>query len=106
MKVWVGLQRLGADGIGRLYDALCDSAVQLKAELARTAGITALHEPESNILVWPSSEGTDAGIAALRKGLDISGLGWITATKLDSVRCLRVTLMNLRSARSQLISRD
>jgi L-2,4-diaminobutyrate decarboxylase len=97
LKVWVGLQRLGSSGIGSLYDTLCDSAVQLKAELERSAGITALHEPESNILVWPSPEPSDAGIAEIRRRLDNSGGGWITATKLDGTSCLRVTMVNPRS---------
>jgi L-2,4-diaminobutyrate decarboxylase len=102
MKVWVALQRIGADGIGQLYDTLCDSAVQLKAELAPTAGLAALHEPESNILVWPSPEPSDAAIAEIRRRLDESRGGWITATKLHGVSCLRVTLMNPRSTDAQL----
>ena len=101
MKVWVALQRLGSSGIGSLYDTLCDSAVQLKAELERSAGITTLHEPESNILVWPSPEATDAGTAGIRRRLDESGGGLITATKLDGVSCLRVTMMNARSGHQQ-----
>lgn len=101
LKVWVALQRLGVDGIGRLYDTLCDSAVQLKAELERSAGITALHEPESNILVWPRPEASDARIAEIRSGLNSSGGGWVAATKLTGVSCLRVTMMNPRSLNSQ-----
>jgi L-2,4-diaminobutyrate decarboxylase len=101
LKVWVSLQRMGAGRVGLLYDTLCDSAVQLNADLVCSAGVKALHEPESNILVWPSPEGNDASIPEIRRRLNDTGEGWITATKLDGAPCLRVTMMNPRSLGSR-----
>jgi glutamate/tyrosine decarboxylase-like PLP-dependent enzyme len=94
MMVWVVWQRMGADGIGAVNEVLCDSAMQLRAQLERAAGVAAVHTPESDILVWPSAAASDADISLLRRRLDSSGCGWITAAKLAGVSCLRVTLMN------------
>jgi L-2,4-diaminobutyrate decarboxylase len=93
---------MGASGIGTLHDTLCDSAVQLKAELERSAGITALHEPESNILCWRQSGGTAIDHTTTRREINSSGLAWITVTTLSSTPVLRVTIMNPRSSSHDL----
>jgi L-2,4-diaminobutyrate decarboxylase len=96
LKVWVALQRLGVDGVGGLYNHLCEHAVTLRARLVAER-ITPLHAPESNILCWRESDcragaGFDARAAANRSG------AWITQTRIAGVAALRVTVMNPRSA--------
>jgi len=105
LKVWVALQRYGADGIGALYDHLCATARELHAVIAERTDFEALHEPESNILCFRYvGDGTllDAELDAinreLREAYNRSGAGWITATTLGGRRVLRVTVMNPRTA--------
>jgi L-2,4-diaminobutyrate decarboxylase len=52
IKVWVGLQRYGADGLGAIYDRLCATARVLHDRVVARTDFEALHEPESNILCF------------------------------------------------------
>jgi L-2,4-diaminobutyrate decarboxylase len=105
LKVWVALQRYGADGIGAIHDHLCATARALHAQIAARDDFEALHEPESNILCFryagPAAprdpEANDAFQRDLRERWNRSGRGWITATVLGGHRVLRVTLMNPRT---------
>lgn len=104
VKVWVALQRYGAEGLGAVYDHLCDVARAMYAEIVRRPDFEAVHEPASNILCFrwvgsprlPEAE-LDARNAELRERFNRTGLGWITATVLDGRRVLRVTVMNART---------
>jgi L-2,4-diaminobutyrate decarboxylase len=102
-KVWVALQRYGADGIGALYDRLCDTTRALFEILKAHPEFITLHEPESNILcfryarVGKTDEELDALNRAMRERYNQSGTGWITTTVLGGRRVLRVTLMNPRT---------
>jgi L-2,4-diaminobutyrate decarboxylase len=104
LKLWVALQRYGADGIGALYDRLCATACALHAAVAARPDFEALHEPECNILCFRYvGDGSrepaelDALNRELRERYNRSGAGWITATNLDGRRVLRVTVMNPRT---------
>ncbi len=101
LKVWVALQRFGADGIGALYDHLCGLTVLLHRMIERHEAFEAIHAPESNILCF-RFRADDAFNAALRERYNRSGRGWITATELDGRRVLRVTIMNPRTRSSDL----
>jgi L-2,4-diaminobutyrate decarboxylase len=110
-KVWVALQRYGADGIGALYDRLCATARALYEAVLAHPHFEALHEPECNILCFryvgdpsrgpaqaPADDAVlDAVNRDLRERYNRSGAGWITATNLDGRRVLRVTVMNPRT---------
>ncbi|HEV2148714.1 MAG TPA: pyridoxal-dependent decarboxylase [Longimicrobiaceae bacterium] len=104
LKLWVALQRYGADGIGRVYDHLCSVAHALWEEIEGRPDFEALHEPESNILCfrWLGDGSLDAARVdtlnrALRPAYNRSGEGWITATVLEGRPVLRVTVMNPRT---------
>ena len=104
LKLWVALQRYGADGIGALYDHLCDVARAMRDEIARRPELEVLHEPECNILCfrWVGDRSLEAAALdavnrELRERYNASGHGWITATELDGRRVLRVTIMNPRT---------
>ena len=104
LKLWVALQRYGADGIGRVYDHLCDTTIALHTEIARRSDFEALHEPESNILCFRyigegalSPDALDALNREIRLRYNRSGDGWITLTVLAERTVLRVTLMNHRT---------
>ena len=104
LKLWVALQRYGADALGELYDYFCALARFMFEEIAERADFVALHEPEGNILCFRyvgrgqlSDDALDALNRELRERYNQSGEGWITATNLDGRRVLRVTLMNPRT---------
>ena len=104
LKLWVALQRYGADGIGQLYDHLCVVTHALHRELGRRPTFEALHAPESNILCFrflggaaPDDASLDEVNRQLRERYNLSGEGWITATMLGGQRVLRVTIMNPRT---------
>ena len=102
VKLWVALQRLGADGIGALYDHLCGLARTLHAMLAADpVRFEVLHAPESNILCF-RVRGSDEANLRVREAFNRSGRGWITTTVLDGRRVLRVTVMNPRTGEAEL----
>lgn len=104
LKLWVALQRYGADGIGRVYDHLCDVTRGMHDALRTRADFQTLHEPESNILCFRyiGAGDLDPGVVDalnrdLRASYNRSGKGWITLTVLDGRPVLRVTVMNHRT---------
>lgn len=101
LKLWVALQRFGADGLGALYDHLCELTARLHELVASRADFEAIHAPESNILCF-RYRADDAFNAELRERYNRSGRGWITATNLDGRRVLRVTIMNPRTTPAHL----
>ena len=93
-----------ADGIGRVYDHLCDVTHELYASITARSDFEALHEPESNILCFRyigdgnmTIDSTDQLNRRLRASYNRSGKGWITLTVLEGRPVLRVTLMNHRT---------
>jgi len=109
LKVWVALQRYGADGIAALYDHLCATARELYEAIKHRSDFEVLHEPESNILCFRWVGDRSLGEAALdvanrelRERYNRSGKGWITTTVLGGTRVLRVTIMNPRTGREHV----
>ena len=100
LKLWVALQRYGADGIAALYDHLCATTRVFCDAVRDTPGLEALHEPECNILCFRcvvagrTEDELDALNWQVREELNRSGAAWITTTVLDGRRVLRVTIMN------------
>jgi L-2,4-diaminobutyrate decarboxylase len=109
LKVWVALQRYGADTFGALYDRLCDTTALLHAAVVEHPAFEALHTPESNILCFRyigdghlTGDALDRLNFELRQRYNRSGRGWITMTVLDGKRALRTTIMNPRTGPGHL----
>lgn len=102
LKVWATLQRFGADGIGMLYDHLCDLTTTLHGLIEAHERFEPLHVPEANILCF-RYRADDAFNGELRERYNRSGRGWITATTLGGRRVLRVTIMNPRTSARHLV---
>jgi L-2,4-diaminobutyrate decarboxylase len=109
LKVWVALQRHGADGFGALYEHLCANARLMHAAVVAHPDFAAIHEPESNILCFRyvggramAEDDRDALNLRLREDYNRAGTGWITTTVLGGRRVLRVTLMNPRTTEKDL----
>jgi L-2,4-diaminobutyrate decarboxylase len=111
LKLWFVIQRFGSNGIGQLYDHLCNTARILYEHIQEREDFESLHEPESNILCFrylgpggrkAASESDRARIDALNRELrsryNKEGTGWITATVLEHRSVLRVTMMNPRTS--------
>jgi len=103
-KVWVALQRYGANGMAELYDYFCALTRQMWEAIAGRRDFEAMHEPECNILCFRyvgdgtrSNDALDVLNRELRERYNLSGEGWITGTNLDGRRVLRVTMMNPRT---------
>lgn len=103
-KLWVALQRYGANGLAELYDYFCALTRQMWEAIAERRDFDAMHEPECNILCFryvgdgtQSNDALDALNRELRERYNLSGEGWITGTNLDGRRVLRVTMMNPRT---------
>ena len=96
LKLWVALQRYGAEGIGALYDHLCDVARALYDAVCAHPAFEPVHEPESNIVCF-RRHGSDELNRQVREAYNRSGAGWITTTMLDGRRVLRATIMNPRT---------
>lgn len=109
IKLWVALQRYGANGIGALYEYLCDLTAALHRKIQMRGDFVALHQPESNILCFrwvgarsPEDTELDRINLELRQRYNATGAGWITTTVLEGIRVLRVTIMNPRTTESHL----
>ncbi|HEU4830030.1 MAG TPA: pyridoxal-dependent decarboxylase [Gemmatimonadales bacterium] len=108
LKVWVALQRYGADGIAGLHDLLCQRAQELYEAVVAHPDFEAVHAPQSNILCFRFTGGATDPVALddlnrrLRAAYNRSGEGWITLTVLDGRPVLRVTVMNPRTGPAHL----
>ncbi|AEG43409.1 pyridoxal-dependent decarboxylase [Isoptericola variabilis] len=100
LKLWATLRAVGADGVGRMVDAVCDLAAAVHADLegdrelrlvARTDLSTVLfrYEPDG---VTP--EQADALVPQVRRVLFDSGRALVAKTVLDGRPCLKLTLLN------------
>jgi len=105
-KLWIALQRYGTEVFGMLYDHLCATATAIADAIRQRTDFDLVSEPESNILCFryvgdgsSSQEELDALNSRLRKELNTSGVGWITAARLEGRPVLRVTVMNPRTRR-------
>jgi L-2,4-diaminobutyrate decarboxylase len=96
LKLWVALQRYGADGLGELFDHLCDTARAMYDAVCVHPAFEPVHEPECNIVCF-RHVGSDELNRDLRERYNRSGAGWITTTMLGGRRVLRATIMNPRT---------
>jgi len=113
LKLWFVIQRFGSNGLGLLYDHLCNTARLLHEEIENRDDFENLHQPESNILCFrylgpdgkrkagragdSEAKRIDELNRAVRPLYNRKGSGWITATVLDGRPVLRVTMMNPRT---------
>ncbi len=102
LKVWVSLQRFGGNGIGAIYNALCDTTLELATELRRSSRADVLHDPESNILCWDPRDPQLPSVQGKRSLINKSDTAWITTTRISGRQALRVTVMNTRTSHDDL----
>ncbi len=105
VKVWVALQRYGAQGLGAIYDRLCATARALHDAVGGTRRLRGAARarvehpllPLARQRVARPASGSTALNLRLREEYNRSGAGWITTTLLAGSRVLRVAVMNPRT---------
>ncbi|MGW1107445.1 pyridoxal phosphate-dependent decarboxylase family protein [Streptomyces sp. NPDC002540] len=101
LKLWMTLRVMGADGVGRLFDEVCDLAAEGWRLLAADPRFDVVVEPRLSTLVFryiPSgvtapTEIDRANIHA-RKALFASGEAVVAGTKVGGRQYLKFTLLN------------
>ncbi|MFE7356076.1 pyridoxal phosphate-dependent decarboxylase family protein [Streptomyces sp. NPDC057543] len=101
LKLWMTLRVMGADGVGRLFDEVCDLAAEGWRLLAADPRFDVVVEPRLSTLVFryiPSgiTSPTEIDRANLhaRKALFASGEAVVAGTKVDGRQYLKFTLLN------------
>ncbi|NBM19916.1 aspartate aminotransferase family protein [Streptomyces sp. GC420] len=101
LKLWMTLRVMGADGVGRLFDEVCDLARTGWRTLATDPRYDVVVEPQLSTLVFryiPSAvtapELIDRANLHARKALFASGEAVVAGTKVDGRHYLKFTLLN------------
>ncbi|MEU5070380.1 lysine decarboxylase DesA [Streptomyces asoensis] len=101
LKLWMTLRTMGADGIGRLFDEVCDLAAEGWRLLAADPRFDVVVEPSLSTLVFrciPAAVTDPAEIDRAnlyaRKALFASGDAVVAGTKVGARQYLKFTLLN------------
>ncbi|MER8116359.1 lysine decarboxylase DesA [Streptomyces sp. NPDC094031] len=109
LKLWLTLRVMGADGIGELFDGVCDLAVQGWDLIAADPRYDVVVEPSLSTLVFryiPAAVTDPAEIDRAnlhaRKALFASGDAVVAGTKVDGRHYLKFTLLNPETTPSDI----
>ncbi|MFE3072340.1 pyridoxal phosphate-dependent decarboxylase family protein [Streptomyces sp. NPDC059247] len=101
LKLWMTLRVMGADGVGQLFDEVCDLAAEGHAMLAADPRYDVVVAPQLSTLVYryvpegdASPEDVDRANLHARKALFASGEAVVAGTKVDGRQYLKFTLLN------------
>jgi L-2,4-diaminobutyrate decarboxylase len=101
LKLWMTLRVMGADGIGQLFDEVCDLAVEGWKLLAADPRFDVVVEPTLSTLVFRYIPGSVTDPAEIdranlyaRKALFASGDAIVAGTKVGGRHYLKFTLLN------------
>ncbi|MFJ8231341.1 pyridoxal phosphate-dependent decarboxylase family protein [Streptomyces sp. NPDC094448] len=101
LKLWMTLRVMGADGIGGLFDEVCDLAMAGWELLAADPRYDVVVQPQLSTLVYrwippnvTSPAAIDRANLYARKALFASGEAVVAGTKVDGRQYLKFTLLN------------
>ncbi|WP_103534867.1 aspartate aminotransferase family protein [Streptomyces sp. SM11] len=101
LKLWMTLRVMGADGIGELFDEVCDLAAEGWQLLAADPRFDVAVEPQLSTLVFrcipsgvTSPDAIDRANLHARKALFASGEAIVAGTKVGDRQYLKFTLLN------------
>ncbi|MEV4425297.1 aspartate aminotransferase family protein [Streptomyces sp. NPDC053792] len=101
LKLWMTLRVMGADGVGQLFDEVCDLAQEGFELLAGDPRYDVVVEPQLSTLVYryvpeavTSPADIDRANLHARKALFASGEAVVAGTKVDGRQYLKFTLLN------------
>ncbi|MFD3647587.1 pyridoxal phosphate-dependent decarboxylase family protein [Streptomyces cyaneofuscatus] len=101
LKLWMTLRVMGADGIGELFDEVCDLAAEGWKLLAADPRFDVVVQPQLSTLVFryipsgdTSPDDIDRANLCARKALFASGEAIVAGTKVGDRQYLKFTLLN------------
>ncbi|MEU6478922.1 aspartate aminotransferase family protein [Streptomyces sp. NPDC047017] len=101
LKLWTTLRVMGADGIGRLFDEVCDLAAEGWRTLAADPRFDVVVQPALSTLVFryiparvTGPDAIDRANLYARKALFASGDAVVAGTRADGRHYLKFTLLN------------
>ncbi|MCX4823270.1 aspartate aminotransferase family protein [Streptomyces sp. NBC_01142] len=101
LKLWMTLRVMGADGVGQLFDEVCDLAAAGWEMLAADPRYDVVVQPQLSTLVYryipealTSPTLIDRANLHARKALFASGEAVVAGTKVDGRQYLKFTLLN------------
>ncbi|WP_406304918.1 aspartate aminotransferase family protein [Streptomyces sp. NBC_00885] len=101
LKLWMTLRVMGADGVGQLFDEVCDLAAAGWELLAADPRYDVVVQPQLSTLVyryipWSAADPAEIDRANLyaRKALFASGEAVVAGTKVGGRQYLKFTLLN------------
>ncbi|GAB4085588.1 lysine decarboxylase DesA [Myceligenerans cantabricum] len=100
LKLWVTLRALGADGIGRMVDAVCDLAAAVHSDLDGDPELRLLAPTDLSTVLFRyepdglAPERADGLVSQVRRVLFDSGRALVAKTVVDGRPCLKLTLLN------------
>ncbi|MFI7287127.1 pyridoxal phosphate-dependent decarboxylase family protein [Streptomyces anulatus] len=101
LKLWMTLRVMGADGIGELFDEVCDLAAEGWQLLSADPRFDVVVEPQLSTLVFrcvpsgaTSPDAIDQANLYARKALFASGEAIVAGTKVGDRQYLKFTLLN------------
>ncbi|HET9851460.1 MAG TPA: pyridoxal-dependent decarboxylase [Candidatus Limnocylindrales bacterium] len=112
LKLWLSWKHVGSTGFGRLVEANDDLAAHLAARIAASDDFEALPEaPELSVVCFrhlpngrpgaaagtPEGAALDAHQDRIQQGLEASGEGWVSTTRLRGATYLRAGILNTQS---------
>ncbi|WP_086736470.1 lysine decarboxylase DesA [Streptomyces glaucescens] len=109
LKLWVTLRVMGADGIGQLFDEVCDLAQEGWKLLAADPRYDVVVEPSLSTLIFRYIPATVTDPAEIdranlyaRKALFASGEAIVAGTKVNGRHYLKFTLLNPETKASDI----
>ncbi|RZE72521.1 pyridoxal-dependent decarboxylase, partial [Streptomyces albidoflavus] len=109
LKLWMTLRVMGADGIGQLFDEVCDLAGEGWKLLVADPRFDVVVEPSLSTLVFRYLPGRPTDPAQIdranlyaRKALFASGDAVVAGTKVDGRHYLKFTLLNPETKASDI----
>jgi L-2,4-diaminobutyrate decarboxylase len=100
LKLWATLRAVGADGVGRMLDAVCDLAAAVHADLADDPELRLVAPTDLSTVLFRyepdgvTREQADALVPQVRRVLFDSGRALVAKTVIDGRPCLKLTLLN------------
>jgi aromatic-L-amino-acid decarboxylase len=115
LKLWLSWKHLGSEGFGRLIEANIDLAAYLAGRCAEADDLEAVSpRPDLSVVCFrhlpggraaakrlPAAE-LDAHQDRLQAGLESSGEGWLTTTRLRGATWLRAGIVNYLSTEADI----
>ncbi|WP_329120284.1 pyridoxal phosphate-dependent decarboxylase family protein [Streptomyces sp. NBC_01353] len=109
LKLWMTLRVMGADGVGELFDEVCDLAAAGFELLAADPRYDVVVQPQLSTLVYryipeavTSPADIDRANLYARKALFASGEAVVAGTKVDGRQYLKFTLLNPETTLSDI----